>query len=86
MRYLQGPRRRLLVFSDDARACASSYAVGREGAAVSSTAQSLAEEIRNKPREEDWVIYQCSPVHLRRVLNQWYFKASMLRVPAQTLR
>jgi uncharacterized protein len=45
-----------------------------EAVAVSPSAPNLADEIQNKLKEEEWVIYAWSPVHLNRILNQWYLK------------
>lgn len=53
-----------------------------EAVTVSSAAPNLVEEIRNKLKEEEWVIYNWSPVHLIRVLNQWYFKDGVTNVSA----
>lgn len=53
-----------------------------EAVAVSAGAPNLVEEIQNKLKEEEWVIYQWSPVHLSRVLNQWYFKDGVSNVSA----
>ena len=41
---------------------------------VSPTAPNLIQAIEEKLREEDWLIYEWSPIHLRNVLNQWYLK------------
>lgn len=53
-----------------------------EAVAVSAAAPNLVEEIQNKLKEEEWVIYNWSPVHLSRVLNQWYFKDGVASVSA----
>lgn len=53
-----------------------------ESVAVAASAPSLVDEIENKLKEEEWVIYAWSPVHLNRVLNQWYFKEKVSAVPA----
>ncbi len=53
-----------------------------ETVAVAASAPSLVDEIENKLKEEEWVIYGWSPVHLNRVLNQWYFKEGVPAVPA----
>lgn len=53
-----------------------------EAVAVSAAAPNLLDEIQNKLKEEEWVIYQWSPVHLSRVLNQWYFKDGVSSVDA----
>ncbi|MDN6180706.1 MAG: DUF499 domain-containing protein [Halomonas subglaciescola] len=41
---------------------------------ISTTATNLIETIENKLHEEEWLIYEWSPIFLRNVLNQWYFK------------
>ena len=53
-----------------------------EAVAVSPSAPSLVDEIENKLKEEEWVVYAWSPVHLNRLLNQWYFKEGRTDVPA----
>lgn len=45
-----------------------------ESVSVSPAAPNLVDEIENKLKEEEWVVYAWSAVHLNRVLNQWYFK------------
>lgn len=45
-----------------------------EVVSVSPTAPSLIQAIEEKLREEEWLIYEWSPIHLRNVLNQWYLK------------
>ena len=45
-----------------------------EAVSVSPAAQNLVAEIENKLREEEWLISEWSPVHLRNTLQQWYLK------------
>lgn len=45
-----------------------------EVVSVSPTAPNLVQAIEEKLREEEWLIYEWSPIHLRNVLNQWYLK------------
>jgi uncharacterized protein len=45
-----------------------------EAVSVSPTAQNLIQEIETKLREEEWLIYEWSPIHLRDMLSQWYLK------------
>lgn len=45
-----------------------------EVVSVSPTAQNLIQEIETKLREEEWLIYEWSPIHLRNLLCQWYLK------------
>jgi predicted AAA+ superfamily ATPase len=56
-----------------------------EAVSVSPAAKNLVQEIENKLREEEWLIFEWAPIHLRNVLNQWYLKdgasdASALKV------
>ena len=44
-----------------------------EAVSVSPAAPNLIQAIEEKLREEEWVIYEWSPIHLRNVLNRWYF-------------
>ena len=53
-----------------------------EAVSVSPSAPSLVDEIENKLKEEEWVVYAWSPVHLNRMLEQWYFKDGRTDVPA----
>jgi uncharacterized protein len=53
-----------------------------ETVSVAASAPSLVDEIENKLKEEEWVVYVWSPVHLNRVLNQWYFKEGVASVGA----
>ena len=45
-----------------------------EAVSVSPTVQNLIQEIETKLREEEWLIYEWSPIHLRNMLSQWYLK------------
>tara|TARA_R110001592_G_scaffold143304_1_gene366019 strand:+ start:69236 stop:72085 length:2850 start_codon:yes stop_codon:yes gene_type:complete len=45
-----------------------------EVVSVSPTAPSLIQAIEERLREEEWMIYEWSPIHLRNILNQWYLK------------
>ena len=42
--------------------------------AISPTAKALADEIFNKLKEQEWLITDWSPIHLKELLTQWYFK------------
>lgn len=53
-----------------------------EAVAVAASALHLVDEVENKLKEEEWVVYGWSPVHLNRVLNLWYFKDGVTAVPA----
>ena len=45
-----------------------------EVAAISSAMPDIMAEIESKLRQEEWLISEWSPIHLRNVLQQWYFK------------
>jgi hypothetical protein len=49
---------------------------------LSASAPSVVEAIESKLREEEWLVSAWSPVHLNRVLNQWYFKEGVTEVSA----
>ncbi|WP_022949219.1 ATP-binding protein [Methylohalobius crimeensis] len=53
-----------------------------EVVSVSPTIPSLVQTIENTLREEEWVIYEWSPIHLRNVLKQWYLKDGVTEVSA----
>lgn len=56
--------------------------LGWEVVSISATAPNLVQEIEAKLREEEWLIYEWSPIHLRNVLNQWYLKDGVTEVGA----
>ena len=45
-----------------------------EAIQVSPVAQNLIQEIENKLKEEEWVVYEWAPIHLKGILDKWYFK------------
>lgn len=49
---------------------------------VSTTATNLVQEIENRLREEEWLIYEWSPIHLMNLLQRWYFKDGAHEVSA----
>ena len=53
-----------------------------EVTAVSTTAPNLIQEIENRLREEEWLIYEWSPIHLMNLLQRWYFKDGIHEVSA----
>ena len=57
-------------------------ALNWEVVTVSPTATSLIQAIEAKLREEEWLIYEWSPIHLRNTLNQWYLKDGATEVSA----
>jgi predicted AAA+ superfamily ATPase len=52
---------------------------------VSSGGSSFIAAIENKLKEEEWVIYEWSPIHLSNVLKQWYFKEGQSEVITRKL-
>ncbi|HXH76091.1 MAG TPA: DUF499 domain-containing protein [Bacteriovoracaceae bacterium] len=56
-----------------------------EVTAVSSGGASYISVIENKLREEEWVIYEWSPIHLSNILKQWYFKDGKSEVGTRKL-
>jgi hypothetical protein len=50
--------------------------------ALSASAPSVVDAIESKLKEEEWLVSAWSPVHLNRVLNQWYFKEGVTEVSA----
>lgn len=53
-----------------------------ESVSVSPAAPQLVQAIEDKLREEEWLTYEWSPIHLRKVLNDWYFKDGVTEVSA----
>lgn len=53
-----------------------------EVVAISPSAASLVETIEEKLREEEWVISEWSPIFVRQMLAQWYFKEGVTEVGA----
>ncbi|MCE8012942.1 ATP-binding protein [Billgrantia desiderata] len=49
---------------------------------ISTTTSNLVETIESKLREEEWLIYEWSPIFLRNVLTQWYFKDGVVEISA----
>ena len=45
-----------------------------EALALSPATQSIVKEIEQKLHDEEWVIYKWAPVHLKNLLEKWYFK------------
>jgi hypothetical protein len=50
--------------------------------AISATANNLIQEIENRLREEEWLIYEWAPIHLMELLQRWYFKDGISEVSA----
>ncbi len=53
-----------------------------EVVSISTTATNLIQEIENRLREEEWLIYEWSPIHLMNLLQRWYFKDGIHEVSA----
>lgn len=53
-----------------------------EAVALSTSAPSIVDAIESKLTEEEWLVSAWSPVHLNRMLNQWYFKDGITEVSA----
>lgn len=53
-----------------------------EAISLSTNSLNLAQEMEQKLREEEWLITEWSPIHLRNLLGQWYFKAGTVDVSA----
>jgi len=53
-----------------------------EVVSVSPAVPNLIQGIEDKLREEEWLVYEWSPIHLRRVLNDWYLKDGVTEVSA----
>ena len=48
-----------------------------EVVSISPTAPNLIQAIEERLREEEWMIYEWSPIHLLNILNQWYLKGDV---------
>ena len=53
-----------------------------EVVSVSSTAPVLIQEIENRLKEEEWLIFEWSPIHLMNLLQRWYFKDGVTEISA----
>jgi predicted AAA+ superfamily ATPase len=49
---------------------------------VSPSATNLIVEIENRLREEEWLIFEWSPIHLMNLLQRWYFKDGITEISA----
>lgn len=56
-----------------------------EAISIPPSAPNLVQCIEDKLREEEWLIYEWSPIHLRKMLNDWYFKGDIEEVSALKL-
>ncbi len=57
-------------------------ALNWEVVSIAPTAPNLIQAIEEKLREEEWLIYEWSPIHLRNVLNRWYLKDGVAEIRA----
>jgi uncharacterized protein len=53
-----------------------------EVVSVSTTAPNLIQEIESRLREEEWLIFEWSPIHLMNLLKRWYFKDGITEISA----
>lgn len=53
-----------------------------EAVSVAPAATQWATAVENKLREEEWLIFEWAPIHLRNVLKQWYLKDEQIEVSA----
>ena len=53
-----------------------------EAVSVSTNSINLIQEIENRLREEEWITTEWSPIHLKNLLSQWYFKDGATDAPA----
>ena len=53
-----------------------------ESVSISSTSPNLVQSLEEKLREEEWVVYEWAPIHLQKVLKDWYFKEEVKEVKA----
>jgi len=53
-----------------------------ETVSIPPTTPNLIQCIEDKLREEEWLVYEWSPIHLRNVLNDWYLKDGVTEVNA----
>jgi hypothetical protein len=56
-----------------------------EAISVSSSAPNIMSEIESKLHQEEWLISEWSPIHLRNLLKKWYFKDGASDVSALKL-
>lgn len=53
---------------------ATDKTVDWEAVSVSTNSQNLIKDIETRLNEEEWITSQWSPIHLKNILTQWYFK------------
>jgi len=53
---------------------ATDKSIDWETISVSTNSANLIQDIENRLREEEWITSEWSPIHLKNLLEQWYFK------------
>lgn len=53
-----------------------------EAVTVSTASLNLVAEIENKLKEEEWLVTEWSPIHLKNLLEKWYFRDGSVEVSA----
>lgn len=53
-----------------------------EAVTVSTAPVNLVAEIENKLKEEEWLVTEWSPIHLKNLLEKWYFRDGSVEVSA----
>ena len=71
-----------LISPLEAEVSRGQFSLKWEAVSVSPDAQNLICAIEGKLREEEWLISEWSPIHLRNMLNQWYFKDGVTEISA----
>ena len=61
---------------------ATEKSIDWEAVAVSTNAGNLIQEIERQLREEEWITSEWSPIHLKALLEQWYYKDGAVDVNA----
>jgi predicted AAA+ superfamily ATPase len=56
-----------------------------EATSIASIGSSYISAVEGKLKDEEWVIYEWSPIHLSNVLKQWYFKDGQCEVVSKKL-
>lgn len=53
-----------------------------DAVSLSTNAPNLIAEIDNRLKDEDWLVTEWSPIHLKRLLETWYFKDGITEISA----
>lgn len=54
-----------------------------EALQISASAAHPIQEIQNRLKEEEWLITEWAPIHLNKLLSQWYFKEGVREISAR---